>query len=85
MENEKEKILEAVYFYFQNQKYKKAIKILKKEIINFPDDVDLLYNLAILYESVNEFDKARDFFKKVLELDKNNEDAKKHLEKLINR
>lgn len=84
MENEKEKILEAAYFYFQNQKYKEAIKILKNGIKVFPDDVDIVYNLAILYESVNELDKAREFFKKVLKLDKNNEDAKKHLEKLIN-
>uniref|UniRef100_A0A7C3N5P9 Tetratricopeptide repeat protein n=1 Tax=candidate division WOR-3 bacterium TaxID=2052148 RepID=A0A7C3N5P9_UNCW3 len=84
MEPDKEKILEAGYFYFQNQKFKKAIKIFEKGLSMFPNDIDIYYNLGIVYESINEIEKAKECFKKVLEIDRDNTDAKKHLEKLVN-
>ncbi len=50
----------------------------------FPNDIDIYYNLGIVYESINEIEKAKECFKKVLEIDIDNTDAKKHLEKLVN-
>lgn len=84
MEPDKEKILEAGFFYFQNQNFKKAIKIFEEGLALFPDDTDIYYNLGIVYESINDIEKAKECFKRVLEIDKNNIDAKKHLENLIN-
>ncbi|HAF07372.1 MAG: tetratricopeptide repeat protein [bacterium] len=84
MEPDKEKILEAGYFYFHNQNFKEAIKIFEKGLAMFPDDIDIYYNLGIVYESINDIEKAKECFKKVLEIDSENTDAKKHLEKLIN-
>jgi len=83
MQEEKEKILEAGSFYFLNQQFKMAIKIYRKGLKEYEDDSDILFNLGIVYESINNFDSAKECFKKVLEKDRNHEQAKKHLERII--
>ncbi|PIP13040.1 MAG: hypothetical protein COX48_05435 [bacterium (Candidatus Stahlbacteria) CG23_combo_of_CG06-09_8_20_14_all_34_7] len=83
MQEEKEKVLEAGSFYFLNQQFKMAIKIYKKGLKEYENDTDLLFNLGIVYESINDIENAKDCFKKILEKEKNHEQAKKHFEKII--
>jgi len=83
MQEEKEKVLEAGSFYFLNQQFKMAIKIYKKGLKEYKNDTDLLFNLGIVYESINDIENAKDCFKKILEKEKNHEQAKKHFEKII--
>jgi len=83
MQEEKEKVLEAGSFYFLNQQFKMAIKIYKKGLKEYENDTDLLFNLGIVFESINDIENAKDCFKKILEKEKNHEQAKKHFEKII--
>ncbi|MDD3804126.1 MAG: tetratricopeptide repeat protein [bacterium] len=83
MQEEKEKILEAGSFYFLNQQFKMAIKIYKKGLKLYEDDKDILFNLGVVYESINNFESAKECFKKVLEKDDSHKQAMRHLEKII--
>jgi len=83
MQEEKDKILEAGSFYYLNQQFKMAIKIYKKGLKVYEDDEDLLYNLGIVYESINNPELAKECFKRVLQKNKNHPQAKRHLEKII--
>ena len=83
MQEEKEKVLESGSFYFLNQQFKMAIKIYRKGLKEYENDADLLFNLGIVYESINDTEHAKECFKKILEKDKNHEQARKHLEKII--
>ncbi|MGE3063734.1 MAG: tetratricopeptide repeat protein [bacterium] len=83
MQEEKDKLLEAGSFYFLNQQFKMAIRIYRKGLKLYKNDNDLLFNLGVVYESINDFEQAKICFKKVLEKDANHQQAKRHLEKII--
>lgn len=83
MEEKKESILETAKFYFLNQKYDKAIDIYLEGMRLYPNDTQLYFNLGILYESINDLEKAKECFEKVLSLDPGFTSADKHLKQII--
>lgn len=55
----------------------KAVEVLESAIIQFEDDerIELLFELADVYDDYEEFDKVFDCLKLILEADSNNEEA----------
>jgi len=78
-----EDLLELSEFYILSQKFEEAVKVLKKaEKINKKDS-RLYYNFGIVYEALNEKDKAINFFRAALSLDPDFKAAQEHLKRLI--
>lgn len=76
-------LVELGEFYILSQKFEEAIKVLKKaEKINKLSP-KLYYNLGIVYETLNEKDKAVVAFRQAVSLDPNLKSAQEHLERLI--
>lgn len=61
-----------------------AIKINKELIKKNKDDLDAFARLAYAYTQVNEFEKAKKIYKKILTIDKYNQLAQKNLNKINN-
>jgi len=78
-----ENLEEVGKFYFLSNKYKEAIKEFEKIIKLDPQNVDAYYNLGLCYESLNEFDLARQMYQRVLSIDPNYKLAKEHLDKIL--
>lgn len=83
MEEKKESILETAKFYFLNQKYDKAIEIYLDGMRSYPNDPEIHFNLGVVYESINDLEKAKDCFERVLSLDPDFSSADKHLKQII--
>ncbi len=65
--------------YHESNEYCRAIKEYEKAIEINPQDIDVYYNLGIAYYLKGNYKKAAFAFTKVLEIDPNNEKAKKNL------
>lgn len=59
----------------KHEQYAEAQDMLEKYIRESPDNGQLYYVLGILYDSQNQFDKARDNYAKAVELDPKNAQA----------
>lgn len=83
MNEEIKNIIEEAQFYIMNQKYSKAIEILKRGIKLNNENPLVHYHLGLCYEALGNFEDAKKEFRKAIELKPNLEEAKKHLDKLI--
>jgi Tfp pilus assembly protein PilF len=76
-------LLEKAEFYILNQKYSEAAKILKQAIATDDEDPHAHYLYGLALEGSNEQEKAKQHFRRVLELDPEHAEAKTHLDRLI--
>jgi len=74
--------LEEAKFYFVNQNYDEAEKILKDLIKKEPKNVEALFLYGLLFEVTNQLEKAKEYFEKVLVLNPSHKEAREHLEKV---
>lgn len=82
-EPELEDLIEVAKFNFLSSRYEEAIKTWKRVLKLSPNDPKIYYNIAIAYESLNQLDKAREYFKKTVEIDPDNTQAKEHLKEIV--
>ncbi len=75
-------LIEEAKFYIVSQKYEEAERLLKRVLEIDPENVEAMYNLGILYEIINDRDRAQEYFKKVIDRQPTNKDAEEHLNKL---
>ena len=66
------------------QNWLTAIKLNKELIKNNKDDIDSLARLAYALTQINDLEKAKKIYKKILSLDKYNSLAQQNLDKIIN-
>ncbi len=68
----------------KNQNWDGAIEHNLTILVDSPTDVGALTRLGVAYAQINKLKEAKKAFTQVLELDKSNQLAKKHLEKMKN-
>ncbi len=78
-----EDLLEVAKFNFLSSRYEEAIKTWKRILKLLPNDPQICYNIGIAYESLNQLDNAKEYFKKALESDPDNVQASEHLKKIV--
>lgn len=71
-----------VRLYKKTGQEEKIEKIYKEELIKYPANTVIIKSLAIYYEEKGFIEKAREYYNKWLEIDPDNEIAKKALEEL---
>lgn len=81
-EKDYEDLLEVGRFYLLNKRYKEAIEIFKKAL-KIKEESSIYYQLGIAYEGLNEIDKAKEMYRKSLELNPNFKEANKRLDELV--
>ena len=81
--NTVEDLVELAKFYYLNKNFEESVKKYKEALELEPKDARIYYNLAIVYETMNLIDKAKQNFRLALELDETLTAAKKHLDKLV--
>lgn len=82
-EPEIDDLIEVAKFNFLSSRYEEAIKTWKRVLKLLPGDPQIYYNIAIAYESLNQLDKAREYFKRTVEIDPDNKQAEEHLKKIV--
>lgn len=82
-EPELDDLIEVAKFNFLSSRYEEAIKTWKRVLKLLPTDPKIYYNIAIAYKSLNQLDKAREYFKKTVEIDPDNTQAKEHLKEIV--
>lgn len=60
-------------------KYREALQLMKEVIREFPNDVDVLNQYGVLFLTINQNDRAKSIYERVLKIDPNNGFAKVHL------
>jgi tetratricopeptide (TPR) repeat protein len=78
-----EDLIEVAKFNFLSSRYEEAVKIWERALKLSPNDSQIYYNMGIAYESLNQLDKAKECFKKTVEIEPENQQAKQHLEKIV--
>lgn len=78
----KNELLEEAKFYILNEQYREAERLLLEALKKDPLDPDLHYHLGIVYDILNEKEKAEKHFRRTLELVPDHPQARAHLEKL---
>lgn len=63
--------------------YAKSIEHFSEVLKYIPNDADTIYNLALAYEMVGDYERAIKFYKKALEVDKNHKEARHNIELLL--
>lgn len=76
-------LLELGKFYYLNERYDEAIKVLSKALKFDPINADIYYNLGIVYETRNSTHEAKDCYLKAIEIDPSLKLAQEHLDKLV--
>ncbi len=66
----------------KNQQWDEAIGYNQQILADSPDDIGAHNRLGVSYAQIKKLSEAKSEFEKVLELDKSNQIAKKHLQKL---
>ncbi|MEO0097704.1 MAG: tetratricopeptide repeat protein [candidate division WOR-3 bacterium] len=77
-----DQLLETAQFYLLNKNYKEAIEVFK-EALKIKEDYLIYYQLGIAYEGLNEIDKAKEMYRKSLELKPDFDEANKRLDELV--
>jgi len=80
---ELEDLIEVAKFNFLSSRYEEAITTWLKALKLSPNNSQIYCNMGIAYESLNQLDKARECFKKAVELEPENQQARQHLEKIV--
>ncbi|OIN98543.1 hypothetical protein AUJ66_00885 [Candidatus Desantisbacteria bacterium CG1_02_38_46] len=76
-------LLELGKFYFLNEKYDEAIKVLQKAQKFNPFCADIYYHLGLVYEAKNNLHNAKVMYLKATEVDSQFTLAQEHLDKLV--
>ena len=63
--------------------YAQAIEQFLEVLRHVPDNPDTLYNLALAYELVGDFERGIKYYKNALAIDKNHKEAKHNLELIL--
>ncbi len=61
--------------HIDRHQYEEALKVFKDVIKRDPDNVDVYYNLASVYQYLGRYEEAIPYLKRVLELDPNDRDT----------
>ncbi len=77
--------LEKGKFYFSSKKYRAAIDEFKEALRLETDNPEILYSLAVAYETNSDYILARETYQKVLALKPDHSLALKHLEDILGR
>ncbi len=76
--------LEPGKFYILNNQYDEALKFFLNLLKEDENNPDIYYHLGLIYEAKNELDKAKEMYKKSLELSKDKHKlSKKRLNNLL--
>ncbi|OGW63606.1 MAG: hypothetical protein A2V83_09610 [Nitrospirae bacterium RBG_16_64_22] len=76
-------LVEMGEFYYLNQKYAEAIKVLQKALSLDPRCVKAYYTLGVIHESKNEPDRAREMYEKALSIQPDFKPARDHFDRLV--
>lgn len=76
-------LLELGKFYFLNEKYDEAIKVLQKAQKFNPLCADVYYHLGLVYEAKNNLHEAKGMYLKAVEVDPKFTLAQEHLDRLV--
>jgi tetratricopeptide (TPR) repeat protein len=69
-------------FYLLNRRYRDAIKVIRRALA-LQSSTELFIKLGLAYEGMNQVDEAVAAFRQALEFDPKNEEADKHLSRLV--
>ncbi len=69
-------------FYFLNKHYDEAIETYQSLMSFSEGNVSAYYNLAVACEAKKEYEEARKYYRKVLELDQDNKEAQEALNRI---
>lgn len=83
LEGKETQLIELAKFYFLNSKYDEAINELNKVLEINPGNSEAYYNLGLIYENKNQYEKAREMYEKALSIDPDYKLAREHLNKLV--
>jgi chemotaxis protein methyltransferase WspC len=75
--------LEKAQFYILSQKYSEALKMLKDVVETEDANPHAYYLYGLALEGSNNREEAREYFRRVLELDPDHTEAREHLDRLI--
>lgn len=75
----KEDLIDQAKLLILSQNYEEAKKILEKLLKEGNYDPEILYHLGIIEEVLSNYEKAKDFYKKVIEIKPDHKEAKKRL------
>jgi tetratricopeptide (TPR) repeat protein len=75
-------LMEEAQFYFLNQNYDEAQRLLE-EALKIKPDACALYTLGLIFEIKNEKEKAQEMYRSALELEPNLKEAEEHLAKIL--
>jgi len=78
-----EDLLELGKFYFLNEKYDEAIKVLQKAQKFSTSSADIYYHLGLVYEAKNVLHEAKVMYLRATEIDPRFTLAQEHLDKLV--
>lgn len=73
-------IFEVAKYYFDQGENEKAISLLKEILKRYPDHLSSRRNLGVIYYTMNELEKAKEEFEKVIKINPQDEEIKKVLE-----
>ncbi|NLF82668.1 MAG: tetratricopeptide repeat protein, partial [Candidatus Gastranaerophilales bacterium] len=68
--------------YYRQNEYKKAIESFKKAMELAPENADIYFNIAMTLEAMGQKELARKFYARVLDLNPNDKEALKAVERL---
>ncbi|MGM9993430.1 MAG: DUF6056 family protein, partial [Candidatus Avigastranaerophilus sp.] len=71
------------YINYKNGNYSEALNLYNKYLEQNPDDFDALINTGKIYKNFNEYDKAKEIYQKLSNLDKYNLDFKYQYLKIL--
>ncbi len=72
-------------FYYKKANLQKALEYATLAYNKNPDDSNLCYNIGKIYEALKEYDLAKEYYEKAIELNKNNKKAEVSLKMLIHK
>jgi len=76
-------LFEIGKFYFFNERYDEALRVLKKAADMNKKDPEIYYNIGLVHEAKNENIQAKEMYLKALELNPKLAVAQEHLDRLV--
>ena len=73
----------ADFYYVEMGRYDETMKIYLKILESYPEDVETLLNTGRICETINQFDDAKVFYNRVLEIEPWNSVAKEKFDKVV--
>ena len=76
-------LFEIGQFYFFNERYDEALRVLKKSADLNKKEPETYYQMGLVYEAKNESMPAKEMYLKALELNPRLSVAQEHLDRLV--